>query len=240
MANPLFSCDDGVDELTEAFDFGGHGFTWAEPALRRAAKANACRRAGTDDIAGHERGDGGDPGDEIGGFEDELPGVRVLKHFAADGEPDVEVVGVGDFVGGDDGGAEGAEGVEALCHGPLGGGELDIAGADVVEDGVAEDVVMPVFFRDAAAGLSDDDRELNLVIGLLGERRDADGLFGSDDGGWEFGKDGGEFGELHFGFDGVVAVVEANAEDAGWRRDGGEEAGLSSGSCGVLTLIAGS
>ena len=46
------------------------------------------------------------------------------------------------------------------------------------------------------------------------------------DGGWEFGKDGGEFGDLHFGFDGVVAVVEANAEDAGWRRDGSEEAGV--------------
>ena len=54
-----------------------------------------------------------------------------------------ELVRVGDFVGGDDGGTERAEGGKALAHRPLRGGELHVARADVVDDGVAVDVFAP-------------------------------------------------------------------------------------------------
>ena len=49
------------------------------------------------------------------------------------------------------------------------------------------------------------------------------GCVGADDGAGELDEDGGDFRDLHLGFDGVVLVVEADAEDARRARDGREE-----------------
>ena len=92
----------------------------------------------------------------------------MLQHFAVDGEADGELVGVGDFVGGDDGGAERAEGGEAFAHGPLRGSELHVARADIVDDGVAVDVIAPSGGGDAVAALADDEGEFGLIVGLGG------------------------------------------------------------------------
>ena len=130
-----------IDELAEAFNFGDHGFSRLEPALRRAAESDASRRAGADDVAWLERSDGRDVRNQLGRFEDELTRVGVLQDFAADGELDVEAVRVGNFVCGDNGRSDGAKGVEALAQRPLRCGQLDVSRTDVVEDGVAEDVL---------------------------------------------------------------------------------------------------
>ena len=53
-------------------------------------------------------------------------------------------MGVGNFVGGDDGGAHGAKGGEAFGERPLRSLALDIAGTDVVDDGVTVDVALPL------------------------------------------------------------------------------------------------
>jgi len=66
VAIPLVGRRDGIDELAEAFDFGDHGFSRLQPAPRRAAESNASRRAGADNVAWLERGDGGDVGDQLG------------------------------------------------------------------------------------------------------------------------------------------------------------------------------
>ena len=56
-------------------------------------------------------------------------------------QPDFEVLGVGDFVGGDEPGAEGAEGVAAFTLGPLAAAVfLEGPLADVVRDAVAGDI----------------------------------------------------------------------------------------------------
>ena len=94
----------------------GDGFSGLKPALRGAAEAHAGGGAGGDDVAGEQRRDGGDVFDEVRDLEDELAGVGVLQDFAVDGEADVERVRVGDFVGGDDGGAHGAEGGKLLAR----------------------------------------------------------------------------------------------------------------------------
>ena len=44
----------------------------------------------------------------------------------------------------------------------------DAAGADVVDDGVTEDVLLPVLRGDAVAGLADDDGEFSFVVCLRG------------------------------------------------------------------------
>src|SRR3569833_2774498 len=89
--------------------------------------------------------------DECGDVEDEFAGIGVLKLFAIDGEADVETVRVGDFIGGNNRGAKRTKCREALGHGPLGGGELDVPSADVVDDGVAIDVIAPGGGGDAEA-----------------------------------------------------------------------------------------
>ena len=45
------------------------------------------------------------------------------------------------------------------------GGHLEIARADVVDDGVAEDVIQRVGGGDMAAAASDDESEFGLIIG---------------------------------------------------------------------------
>src|ERR1039458_10899748 len=70
---------------------------------------------------------------------------RSLQQFAVDGGADVEGVRVGDFVGGHDGGSHGGERIEGLADHPLRGAHLEIARADVVEVGIAADVVAPLF-----------------------------------------------------------------------------------------------
>ena len=75
-----------------------------------------------------------------------------------------------DLVRGDDPGAEDVSGVEILA---LGGAELarhlphlGVAGGDVVEDRVAEDVAGRVGRLDVLAGLADDDGELELDVDM--------------------------------------------------------------------------
>ena len=92
---------------------------------------------------------------------------------------------------------------------------MEIARADVVEVGVAEDVVAPVFGRNVAAALADDEGHLGLVVGLGGVFGQHDGLAAPDRGGGKLGEDGGHLGDLQFGFEGVGAIVEADTNDFG-------------------------
>jgi hypothetical protein len=216
--------DYGVGQGAQSFDSDGDGFAGTEPALGGAAKAYAGRCACGDDVAGKEGCDGGEVFDEVGDFEDELTGVGVLQGFAVDGEGDLEVVGVGDFVGGDDGRAEGAEGWKRLRHRPLGRGELNVAGGDVVDDGIAVDVVAPGGGGDAIAAAANDEGELGFVVGLGGVAGEDYGVAGATDGGGEFEEDDRGGGELHAGLRGVIAVVKSDGEDAGRVGNRGVEA----------------
>ncbi len=225
-----------VGEGAEAFDLDDHGFVIEQPALGRAAKTYARGCAGADDVSGFEWGDAGEIFDEGGDFEDEIAGVGGLHDLAGEGELDVEGVGGGDFVFGGDGGAEGGEGGEAFAERPLRGGKLDSTCADVVADGVTKDVIERGGGGYTVAGFADDDSELGFVVGLGGVRWKKDFGVGASDGGGEFHEDCGDGLNLHFGFGGVLNVVEADAEDA-WRvqersedgdtgeRDGSAESG---------------
>ena len=82
--------------------------------------------------------------------------------------------------------AEHAERVEALGARPLGEGRVlgdEVGGGDVVDAGVAEDVVLGLGLADVAAALADDDAELALVdhVAAVGGRP-ADGLAMGEEG----------------------------------------------------------
>ena len=75
----------------------------------------------------------------------------VLEDLAVDGAADREPLRIADLVGGHEDRAHRAERVERLAAGPLAVAELEVAGRDVVEAGVAEDVVEGVARRRPAA-----------------------------------------------------------------------------------------
>jgi hypothetical protein len=90
-----------------------------------------------------------------------------------------------DLVLGDDPRADRAERVDRLGEGEHAGlhlAALDVAGGDVVEDGVPGDVVLGLVGPEELAGLADDDRELELVVEFLGQALGIDdGVVRADD-----------------------------------------------------------
>ena len=106
------------------------------------AGADAGRRAGGDDVAGVEREKLAKVANEFLDAKDHSVGGAVLAALAVDFEPEFQVLRVGDFVFGDEPGAEGAEGVAAFAFGPLAAAVfLERAFADIVRNAVASDIV---------------------------------------------------------------------------------------------------
>ena len=91
--------------------------------------------------------------------------------LVADRAADGQVLRVGDLVGRHQDRAHRAEGVERLAAGPLAVPELEVARRDVVEAGVAEDVVERVGGCYPARRAPDDDGELRFVVDLAGQLR---------------------------------------------------------------------
>lgn len=156
--------------------------------------------------------------------------MPVLDDAAIVEGPDGQGLGIRDDAGGDQDGAEGAAGVEALAEGPLGRGELQRAGGHVVGARVAQHVGQRVRLGDVAACAADHEAQLGLVVAgaVLRGARDVDGGWeGARQGGARLGEEDGRGGQRQVGFLRVVAVVEAQAADevAFAAVDGREELG---------------
>ena len=141
--------------------------------------------------------------------------------MAVDGEGEVEGVGVTGFVRGDEDGAEGGEGVGAFALGPLAAEFfLPCAFADIVHDGEAGDVVEGVRFGDVGGFGADDDGEFDFPVGFGGSGVDEDGVEGAGPRGGGLLEEDWFGGDSGSGFEGVGAVVEADADDFGGSGDG--------------------
>jgi len=190
------------------------------------AGADAVGGSGENDGAGEERGGAGQKSDEGGDVEDHVDGVGVLHGLVIDNGFDGEGVGIGDFVGRDDGGAEGAKGIEGFTPAPLGAAPLflPVARGDIVGAGVAENVGEGVFLQDVFGFLSDDDGKfafpVNFMAGELGG--DLDRVAGILDGRDVLHEEDGKFGDFGAGFFGVLSIVEADAHDHGGHQGGKE------------------
>ena len=82
--------------------------------------------------------------------ENHIAGRSVLFFDAVDGSHNAQVLWIGDLIGGDQAGTDGTERIEALGAHPLFVARLQVAGGDIVGDGVAEDVIEGVILRNAA------------------------------------------------------------------------------------------
>ena len=141
------------------------------------------------------------------------PGVRVLAQLVVDPAADAEGLRVGHLVGRDQVGAERQEGVDRLAQQPLGGAELERARGHVVGAGVAGDVVEGGGLGHPAGPPADDHGQLGLVVDLLRLRGHEHVGAGTDDRVVVLREQDRLLGELLAGLAGVVAVVEADADD---------------------------
>ena len=96
----------GVGEGADAIDLDGDRVAGLEPDGGLGGHADAMGRAGEDDGAGREGVAGAEEFDELGDGEDHIACVAALAGFAVEDGADPEGLGIGDFVGGDENGAE--------------------------------------------------------------------------------------------------------------------------------------
>jgi hypothetical protein len=123
-------------------------------------------------------------------------------------------------------------------EGPLRGSELDVARADVVHDGVAKDVLLPVGGGNLVAGFADDNGELGFIVRLRADLWKNDRGVRSDDGARKLHEDGRDFLHSHLRFGCVAGVVEADGEDA-WRAYGRVEGDLRQSDARSLVQLGG-
>ena len=214
----ISQCPDGVD-----VDL--YHIAFFEEFRRGKAHAYALRCAGRDDVARKEGHAVGEGRDELRDGEDEVGGGAFLAQaaidFRVDGEGERPVTD-------HDGRAHRAEGVEALAAEPLEVLLLEVSGGDVIDDGVAIDVLHRIFFCDVRASFADDDAELAFVVDFLGDCGMAvDFLVRSDDGGGGFGEEDRIYRVLGIHvlvklLD-VCLIVLAHAEDISSGIEGGFE-----------------
>ena len=144
---------------------------------RRAGEADAVRRASENHGAGEERRAGAQEFDDRGDIEDHVVGIPILQGVAVKDRADTEGIRIGDFVAGDEHGAERGKGVEGLAAAPLATAAvaLPVTSGNIVGAGVAEDVGEGVGAGDVFATLANDDGEFALVVD--GRARELDGDF---------------------------------------------------------------
>src|SRR4051812_45350357 len=100
------SCRSGGDEplsqLADAFDVADELLAGLDEPLRVAADAHTGRGTAEDDVAGQQRGEPGQPLDQLRHGDDEVAGAAALHGLAVEGAGQLEVVGVVELVDGDD------------------------------------------------------------------------------------------------------------------------------------------
>src|ERR1700744_4830484 len=135
----------------------------------------------------------------------------MLQYFAANAQANVERVRIGYFISAYQVWPHWPECIECFANHPLRSDRLKIARADVVEDGVSEDVPLPIVGGDVPATGSDDEHKFRFVVRLARNLRQDDGLIRPDHHIRKLREDGGHLGNLLPGFGGVVAIIEADA-----------------------------
>src|SRR5918995_6934362 len=92
--------DAWIAQLADALDVARHHVAGMQEPGRRAGEADAGGRAGEYEVAGPEGDDVGQAADQLGHREDEVGGAGLLDLLAVDRAAELEVVAVGDLVGG--------------------------------------------------------------------------------------------------------------------------------------------
>src|SRR6266404_5046922 len=173
--------------------------------------------AGDKNVAGGERYGLAQDRDNSGDIENHVGGRGILHHLAVQPGLNMQALAAGwQFVCGYEEGPEGTGGVEILADGPLRGLRLEIPDRSVVENRVANDMIEGLAARDMAPALADDGHHLARVVELTGGRRPDDGRPMADRAGGKAGEDRGIYGNDESALDGVVYIVQPDADDLAW------------------------
>ena len=173
--------------------------------------------AGQDDRSGGKGGAAAEKFDDFGDGEDHVVRAPVLDGFAVEKSADLEILGIGNFVGFNEAGTEGTESIEGFSATPLAapGVFLPIAGADIIGAGVARHIVESFGCGDIFTIPSDDHGEFAFVIDLVALKmtRELNGISRILERGDAFGEKNGVFGKGGAHFRRMPAVVESNGKD---------------------------
>ena len=149
------------------------------------------------------------------GIEDHRRGGPVLPAYAADVEPHGQVEHIVDLVRRHQPRSGRIEGLRRLALGPL-PAAFDLEGpfADVVDHGESGDGGVGLLDRVEIAGpAADDDAQLDLPVGFRRAARDADVVVRADQRVRRLGEQDRLIRDRRPGLGGVVAVVQADAQD---------------------------
>jgi hypothetical protein len=156
LVSSTVSTLNGVHELTYALDAGDDHVAVVEETRRFEAEPDARGCSSRDDICGFECQSGGQRSDESWNVEDHLTATGVLTGLAVDRECQRELFDRWNLVPGHDPRSDRATGVEGLALEPLPVTALQVPGADIVDDRIAEDMLESGLRRNVtAAGTND-------------------------------------------------------------------------------------
>ena len=181
--------------------------------------AHAGGGARQDQVAGLEGHHRGDEDDQLGDGEDHIAGGSHLAQLFPEVAGDQ---GIGGVKLGVDPGTHRAKGIEALAARPGAVGALQVAGGDVIGDGVAEGMRQGVAGLDPAPALADHQGELGFMLHLARLGRQADWVAGTHQAGVRLEEDHRHRADLVVEFLGVGGVVAPNADDLPG-LDGGQQ-----------------
>src|SRR5438034_545822 len=202
-----------VRERAETVDLDRHLVAVLQEDRRLAGEADPRGRASRDQVVGLERHRQACERNHLGDREDHLCRRRILHHLAVQGAADPERLGVGNLLSRDEARADGAERVDRLRPRPLAVGELQVAGADLVDADVAADGLERLTLRDIADALADDDAQLRFVVDLPSDRRKHDRLSRADERRLPLRKEDRVLGRRDALLGRMVTVVESDADD---------------------------
>ena len=169
-----------------------------QPDARVAGAADAGRGAGGDDVAGLERHQAREVGDQLRDREDQVGGASTPASARRSGRARSRSRRAGPASSGVTiAGPARRRAVEDLARHPLRGRELEVARGEVVEQRVAGEVVDRVGLGDVLGAAADDERDLGLVVDLLARRRQRDRRAVGAQGVAELGEEGRARGRLH-------------------------------------------
>src|SRR5262245_6889761 len=160
--------NEGVFQHANATDLDAGDVARQQVFRRLESDANARRRSRRDDVARLQRDSRRDRGDDGRDIEDQAARIGVLPKFAVNPALDRRVREI-DLVSRHSPWAHWAERVLRFADQPLAIAALQVTRRDVVNDGIAPDVVERVFWKYTAAALADDNRKLRLVVHGLGD-----------------------------------------------------------------------
>ena len=184
-----------------------------KPDVRVSREPHPGRRSRRDQVAGLQRHQAREVGDQGGNREDQVVGRRGLHLLAVQRQRERDRVVRPGLVGRHERRPAGRRAVEDLAGHPLRGRALEVAGGEVVQQRVAGDVVQGGGLGDILRPAPDHERHLGLVVDLVAGRRQRHGRAGSGEGVAELGEEGRPRWRLHSGLRRVGAVVEADADD---------------------------